>query len=195
MLASIHPLGERARGQSFAVTVTAYALGSMLGAAALGAVFGALGSLVLGGIGTRARLVVLAVAAVVAALVDRRGRRIPSWYRQVNEDWLADYRGWVYGLGFGLQLGLGVVTIVTTAGVYLTWLGALLVAGTGPGALVGATFGLARTAPLLVAGRTRDPARVAGRVQRLDTWDGRFRVVTVTAEILAAGVLLVAAVV
>ncbi|MGZ4675401.1 MAG: hypothetical protein ACXV8Y_02610 [Acidimicrobiia bacterium] len=167
----------------------------MLGAAALGAVFGALGSLVLGGIGTRARLVVLAVAAVVAALVDRRGRRIPSWYRQVNEDWLADYRGWVYGLGFGLQLGLGVVTIVTTAGVYLTWLGALLVAGTGPGALVGATFGLARTAPLLVAGRTRDPARVAGRVQRLDTWDGRFRVVTVTAEILAAGVLLVAAVV
>ncbi|MGZ6907351.1 MAG: hypothetical protein ACXVJ7_06765 [Acidimicrobiia bacterium] len=195
MLASIHPLGERARGQSFAVTVTAYALGSMLGAAALGAVFGALGSLVLGGIGTRARLVVLAVAAVVAALVDRRGRRIPSWYRQVNEDWLADYRGWVYGLGFGLQLGLGVVTIVTTAGVYLTWLGALLVAGTGPGALIGATFGLVRTAPLLVAGRTRDPARVAGRVQRLDTWDGRFRVVTVTAEILAAGVLLVAAVV
>lgn len=36
--------------------------------------------------------------------------RLPGPARQVDEDWLARYRGWVYGAGFGTQLGLGVVT-------------------------------------------------------------------------------------
>ena len=39
---------------------------------------------------------------------DPRGRRLPSWRRQVNEDWLVGYRPWVVGGGFGLQLGAGV---------------------------------------------------------------------------------------
>src|SRR4249919_1505358 len=114
MLASIHPLGERARGQSFFVTAVAYAFGSVAGAAALG------------------------------ALLERSGRAIPSWHRQVNEDWLTQYRGWVYGLGFGVQLGLGVVTIVTTAAVYLTWVAAFVSGSAAIGAAVGAAFGLAR---------------------------------------------------
>ena len=48
--------------------------------------------------------------SVRASILTDVGRR-----RQVNEDWMARYRGWAYGAGFGLQLGLGVVTIVTTA--------------------------------------------------------------------------------
>ena len=126
MLASIHPLGERARGQSFAVTVTAYTIGSVAGRRPRSARSSARGGAAAFGDGHDAlRLGILAGAAVLAALVDRSGRRIPSWHRQVNEDWLTEYRGWVYGLGFGLQLGLGVVTIVTTAAVYLTWVGGL----------------------------------------------------------------------
>src|SRR3954451_14163894 len=128
MLASIHPLGERARRQHFIVTVVAYTVGSVAGGALLGALLGAAGRVTFADGHDELRLVVLAVAALLAALVDRRGAGVPSWHRQVNEDWLTQYRGWVYGVGFGFQLGLGVVTIVTTAAVYLTWVAALVVA-------------------------------------------------------------------
>ena len=185
MLASIHPLGERARGQSFATTVVAYTVGSVVGAGALGAALGALGGLVGSGDGTVA-LVVLAVAALVAAAVDRSGRPVPSWHRQVNEDWLTSYRGWVYGFGFGVQLGLGVVTIVTTAAVYLTWVAAFVTGSAAWGALVGAAFGLARALPVLAAGSLRTPEAIGARVGRLDAWAGRFQVVTVSVEAVAA---------
>jgi hypothetical protein len=193
MLASIHPLGERARGQSFVVTVVAYTLGSVAGAAALGALLGALGDVVLTG-GDAVALGILAVAAVLAALVDRSGRPIPSWHRQVNEDWLTQYRGWVYGFGFGFQLGLGVVTIVTTAAVYLTWAAAFVTGSAGVGAVVGAAFGLARAVPVLAAGTVRTPEAIGARVGGVDAWAGRFGVVTVSAEAVAAVTLVALAV-
>src|SRR5690349_12253138 len=160
MLASINPLGERARNNSFAVTVVAYTLGSTVAAAVLGLVLGALGAALLGGVGAGVRLAVLAVGALAAAAVDRRNGRIPSWRRQVNEDWLTEYRGWVYGLGFGVQLGLGVVTIVTTAAVYLTWVAAFVVAGPLLGAAVGGAFGLARALPVAAAASVRTPEAI-----------------------------------
>jgi len=187
MLASINPLGERARGNSFAVTAVAYTVGSAAAAAGLGAVLGALGSPTVGRLDTAVRLVGLGVGAALAAIADRGGRRIPSWHRQVNEDWLTEYRGWVYGLGFGVQLGLGVVTIVTTASVYLTWLAAFLVASPAAGALVGAAFGLSRALPVLAGARVRTPEAVGARGRALDGAAGRFRAVTVVAELAAAG--------
>jgi hypothetical protein len=191
MLASINPLGGRARGNSFTVTVVAYAVGSTAAATALGAVLGGLGALTVGRLETAARLVVLGAGAVLAAVADRGRRRVPTWHRQVNEDWLREYRGWVYGLGFGVQLGLGVVTIVTTAAVYLTWLGAFLVAAPGAGALVGAAFGSSRAVPVLAGGRLRTPAAVGARGRSLDAAAGRFGVVTVVAELAVAGAAVV----
>src|SRR2546425_862992 len=44
MLASIHPLGERARRSRWGVTVTAYLLGSVAGGAGAGAALGAMGA-------------------------------------------------------------------------------------------------------------------------------------------------------
>jgi hypothetical protein len=191
MLASIHPLGERARGQNFAVTVVAYTVGSVAGAATLGAVLGAAGNATFADGDDAIRLGVLALGALLAAFVDRSGRRVPSWHRQVNEDWLTQYRGWVYGLGFGLQLGLGVVTIVTTAAVYLTWVGAFVAGAPVLGAVVGAAFGLARALPVAAAGSVRSPGAIGARVAGVDAWAGRFRIVTVSVE-AAAAVTLVA---
>ncbi len=190
MLASITPLGERGRDQRFALTVTAYGLGSVLAATLLGAVLGGLGWLLVGRIDAGARLGVGAVLALGAAALDRRGGAIPSWHRQVNEDWLATYRGWVYGLGFGVQLGLGVVTIVTTASVYLLWAGVFLAADPVIGGVAGATFGLVRALPVVLSARLRQPAAVGARVGRFDRWDGRFRTVTVTTELIAAAAVL-----
>src|SRR5437588_11810832 len=104
MLASITPLGERGRQSRWAVTVSAFALGATGAAAALGAVLGAAGSLAPGG--EDWRLIAFAGAALVALSLDLAPLRVPGPNRQVNERWLDEYRGWVYGLGFGGQLGL-----------------------------------------------------------------------------------------
>ena len=150
MLASINPLGERARRNRWWLTVAAYVAGSVAGGAGLGGAAGAAGAV----LSTPWRPPAAAVAAVAALLCvaaagsDLTGRRPPSWRRQVNEDWLAVYRGWVYGGGFGVQLGAGVLTIVTTATVYLSFALALLSASAAAGAAVGAAFGLSRALPL-----------------------------------------------
>ena len=70
----------------------------------------------------------------------RPARERPGPRRQVNERWLDDYRGWVYGLGFGAQLGLGVTTVVTSAATYATLLACALSGAPGRGALIGAVL-------------------------------------------------------
>src|SRR4051812_36831787 len=111
MLTSISPLGERARSHRWGVTATAYVVGSVLGGATTGAVLGLAGSRLHA---STTVLLVAAVGCLVAAALDVAGR-VPTGHRQVDEDWLVRYRGWVYGLAFGYQLGLGIVTVVTSA--------------------------------------------------------------------------------
>ncbi|MDX6555649.1 MAG: hypothetical protein QOD86_1844 [Miltoncostaeaceae bacterium] len=173
MLGSITPLGERGRQARWAITVGAYLLGSTAAGTALGALAGLLGSVAIDGLGTTPRLGILAAAALVGALLDsgRTPLRLPTVRRQVDDAWMRAYRGWVYGLGFGLQLGLGVVTIVTSATVYLTFLAAFLAGGPGAGALVGLVFGAARGLPLLAVKGVRTPRQlgaVEARLRRLE---------------------------
>jgi len=152
MLTSITPLGERARGNRYAVTVTAYLTGSVLGGALTGLVLGTAGLLVAAVLPAPARLGLAALACTLAAAADvlaTRGRRLPGGSRQVDEDWLTRYRGWVYGGGFGFQLGLGVVTIVTSAATYALLALIVLSGGPLPGVLLGLAFGLVRGLPLL----------------------------------------------
>src|SRR3954468_21997684 len=144
MLASITPLGERGRGASWRRTVSAYIVASTIGGVAVGAVLGGLGSLA-DTPPPRWLLLGVAAAAFVAAVLDVVGR-LPTIHRQVDEGWLTTYRDWVYGAGFGFQLGLAAVTIVTSASTYLMWLLELLTGSPAAGALVGALFGLARAA-------------------------------------------------
>ena len=156
MLTSISPLGERARGNRFWRTAAAYTAGSLLGGTAIGAALGALGSPLVDRLDDAVPFAVLAAAAIAGIVLDTI-RKLPTVRRQVDERWLSTYRGWAYGAGFGVQLGLGVVTIVTASTTYVALLAAFLTGSLAGGALVGATFGAARALPLLVTARVRAP--------------------------------------
>jgi len=161
MLASINPLGERARGTKFGRTFAWYAAGSVAGGAAIGALMGGIGE------GLRATVdlshsavaIVIAVACAIGIALDTHvaGLRLLSPRRQVNEDWLSTYRGWLYGVGFGFELGLGVVTVVPTSAVYVMLLLEVLSGSMVHAVLIGVAFGAARALPLLVTRPVRDP--------------------------------------
>jgi hypothetical protein len=192
MLTSITPLGERGRGQKWGITTIALIAGCTAAAAAVGAIAGLAGSAVLGGASDAVRLSVAGVILAVGLIVDvARGERpLPGLRRQVNEDWLHAYRGWVYGLGFGLQLGLGVATVVTTSMVYasvtLSFVSASLLAG----AVIGGAFGLARGWTVLAAWWVRTPADLVRLGGLLTRWEGRSR----RWALLAQGALVVLAI-
>ena len=144
MLGSITPLGERGRGSRWGRTVTAYVarLARWRGSSP-GAALGCAGR-PCSRVRARARRRGWACwpswwpLGLAARPRRALGLRLPTVHRQVNEDWMVRYRGWVYGLGFGLQLGTGVVTVVTTSAVYAMWVAALLSGRRRPGALIGA---------------------------------------------------------
>src|SRR6266513_808415 len=179
MLASITPLGERGRSSRWHVTVAFFVAGATLAAAALGAVAGELGALTWPGPSgfVHARLAVLAAALAASTVIDLGigGARVPSVRRQVNEAWLDEYRGWVYGLGFGVQLGLGVSTIVTTSAVYVTLVAAWLTGDPAAGALVAGVFGFVRGMSVLAGARVRSTAQLVALHAWIGAWRRRIR--------------------
>lgn len=199
MLASINPLGERARRTRFGRTMGWYLVASTVGGAVSGAAAGAVGMWLHALV--HPSTLAVGVAVVVVCLVGLAfdvpllGLRLPTVHRQVNENWLARYRGWVYGTGFGFQLGLGVATIVTSATVYVALLLALLTGSWVGGAVVGATFGLARALPLLAMRRVEDPAGIRRVLRQAARWAGRARIVALGCLGVVAAVGLVAVVV
>ena len=199
MLSSIHPLGERSRNQRWWLTVTAHIVGSAAGGAAMGLVAAALGraiGIVAGAAGLDSLEVAradvgLAAVAAVAVGVDLVRRRPPSpLHRQVDETWLHRYRGWVYGLGFGFQLGAGVLTIVTSASVYVVVAVAAMSASATVGLVVGTVFGTVRGLVLLTAAPARTPGALRARIDRLE----RRRVLARPLGVLASAAVLAAAV-
>ena len=163
MLTSITPLGERSRGSHWGTTVAAFAVGAVVAGATLGLLLGGLGALIsLDELAADSRIALLALALLIGLAVDLRvgGLRLPTTRRQVNEDWLRAYRGWVYGISFGAQLGLGVITIATTSLVYIAFFASLLSATPVAGAAIGATFGLVRSASLLPARGVTQPSQL-----------------------------------
>src|SRR6266545_1085229 len=100
MLASITPLGERGRGTRWPVTVLFFVAGSAAAGIALGGLVGLAGSaagIARVGMGERVLILVAATLAGVAVESGAFGLKLPSPRRQVNEEWLDVYRGWVYG--------------------------------------------------------------------------------------------------
>ena len=103
------------------------------------------------------------------------------------------YRGWVYGLGFGFQLGAGVVTVVTVSAVYATFLSALLSGSVMVGALIGGAFGLVRASTVFSVARVHTSAQVLAVDGRLARWDAPARRLAIGAETLLLAVALLAA--
>jgi sulfite exporter TauE/SafE len=140
--------------------VTTHIVASTLAAAALGALLGAIGAAVNM---TRAdgwRVAALLVVLAAALALELSGRRLPGPRRQVDERWLDEYRSWVYGAGYGAQLGLGLTTVVVSGAVYAALAAALLSGSTLAGALIFGTFGLARGATVLSTAHVDNPARL-----------------------------------
>jgi hypothetical protein len=72
------------------------------------------------------------------------GFQLPVHHRQVNERWLDRFRPWVYGAGFGWQIGTGLATYIMTAGLYLMIVLAVLTGKPWLGIALGGLFGLVR---------------------------------------------------
>jgi hypothetical protein len=169
MLASINPLGERMRNRRWGPTFAWYLAGSIAGGGMMGAALGMLGAgfEAIVPVSPTATAVIVVVAGLVAVAYETGllGLRLPTIHRQVNEDWLARYRAWVYAGGFGFQLALGVVTIVTSATVYLTWLLAFLAGSATGGLVIGLTFGIVRALPLVLVAHVDSPSALRTRLR------------------------------
>ena len=169
MLASITPLGEQGRRRRWGRTVTAFVIASTLGGAASGAAAGALGWLVLRDVSWDGRIGLVALLLAGGLVLDLLGR-VPGPRRQVDESWLDRYRGWVYGAGFGFQLGAGVVTIVTNSAAYVTLGAAMATASPAAGAALGAAAGLLRGATILAGAGLRSPEQLVEFHARMTAW-------------------------
>lgn len=154
MLSSIHPLGERSRNNRWWLTITSFTIGSTATGAAVGAA--------LGWIGTPLPDApwLFALVAVAAGALDLAAVKALGPERQVNERWIGTFRGWVYGLGFGAQLGAGVATFVVTWGVYAVFVAEMLSGSALGGAVIGATFGLGRSLAPLASVVVDQPSRL-----------------------------------
>ena len=169
MLASITPLGEQGRGRRWGRTVTAFVIASGLGGAVTGLVAGALGWLLLGDLSWHGRIGFVAALLALGLVLDLIGK-VPGPRRQVDESWLDHYRGWVYGAGFGFQLGAGVVTIVTNSAVYVALGAAMATASAAAGLVLGAAAGLLRGATILAGARLRTPEQLMRFHTRMTSW-------------------------
>ena len=166
MLASLSAYAETSRGSRWSITAGAFGVGAVLAGASGGLVWGGLGSLLPGGSWrVSAAIAVIAVALVIDATPLRR--RLPLTKRQVNEDWMATFRNWVYGFGFGSQLGLGFISLVACAAIYATFAIELLSGHVVSGVAIGTVFGATKALSLLPAVTARDPVSLLALHRRL----------------------------
>lgn len=193
MLSSITPLSENGRGNRYWATVTWFVLGAVLGGATLGAVAG-LGALLVSATAmtyaASAVLVLVAGLITVASDLGVGGFRLPANPRQVERTWLDRFRSWVYGLGFGWQLGAGVATYVMSSSIYLM---VVTAAATGEPLLamgIVTLFGFLRGLAVLPAFRVNTPADLTALHRRIERFRPLSRALAVIAQI---GVLATAA--
>lgn len=178
MLSTITPMAERARGHRYGVTATWFVVGAVVGGATMGgiAALPALGVAALH-LSAAATWGAVAVLAATTAGVDAGafGRRPPFFRRQVDDAWLSTYRAWVYGAGFGWQIGFGFATYIMTAGVALTALLAVLTGSPLAAVAIGAAFGLFRGLVVLLGANLRSPAALGALHARLDALEAPVR--------------------
>jgi hypothetical protein len=129
--------------------------------------------------------------ALVTAGIDLGafGIELPIFKRQVNDAWLRRYRSWVYGAGFGWQIGTGVATYIMTAGVFLTIALAVLTASAPAALAIGVAFGAVRGSAVYLGRSASTPAALGAVHARLDAWGPGARAAAAAVQVLAAVVL------
>jgi hypothetical protein len=194
MLSTVTPIAERGRGHRFWVTAAWFVLGSLVGGATLGGL-AALAAAGLGGLPTGVALGIGGCLALVGAVVDAgiTGIRPPFFKRQLDDAWLDRYRGWVYGAGFGWQIGAGLATYIMTTAVPVTALLAALTGEAVPALLIGLTFGLVRGLAILGSAPATTTAALGRLHRRFEQLEAPVRQATVVA-LATTGVLALAAV-
>ncbi len=193
MLASITPLGERARDHRWPLTAAIYIFGAAVGGAAVGTATSVLGMLILGSMPSQARLALVAAALTVGLAWELLRRGLPGPRRQVDERWLDRYRRWIYAGGYGVQLGAGVFTIIVSSSVYVIWVASFASGRPTAGALIGAGAGAMRGATVLAAARVVTPARLLAFHKRMAAGEQPTRRVALAAQVGLALVTIVAA--
>lgn len=192
MLSSITPMTEAGRGNRFGRTAAWFLAGSVLGGLSIGLLAG-LVALLIGLLPLTAVAVagIGAVAAVLTAGIDFGvgGAKLPIFKRQVNDAWLRNYRSWVYGAGFGWQIGFGVATYIMSGAVFLTIALAALTTSLPAALLIGATFGLVRGSAVYLGRSATSPARLGEVHERLDRLGPAARQAARWVQVLAAVVL------
>ena len=136
-----------------------------------------------------------ALMAIAAAVADAGlfGIHIPYHRRQVNELWLDDYRPWVYGGGFGFQIGLGFATFIMTSALVLLVALAALTGNPLVALALGTLFGFVRGLGVLPGARLTTPARLVEFHRRFDARAAVSRQLVIVVEYLVAVVALGAA--
>lgn len=189
MLSQITPVAEAGRGHDYARTAGWFILGAALGGVTLGGAIaaGAIGFAAIDMSG-RTAIALLVGAAFVGAAIDARMFRFapPFLRRQVNEEWLSEYRSWVYGGGFGWQIGVGVTTYVMTAAVPLMIVVGALSARPRVAVTIGIVFGTARGLAVLLAARLRTPTALYAFHRRFDAWSEPVRNAVIGVELAVA---------
>ena len=92
---------------------------------------------------------------------------IPDRKRQVPEWWRTFYSPNVAALLYGAGLGIGFLTYLTFGTFVAVAAGAVAAGSVGLGAVIGATFGLARAVTVAVGSRARAPGDSGALVERL----------------------------
>jgi MFS family permease len=189
MLSTITPMAERGRGHRFGATASWYLAGAVIGGLTLGGLMAVLALAVRAlAVGERALAVTALVGTIVVVCSDTGigGFSLPVHRRQVNERWLDQYRPWVYGAGFGWQIGTGLSTYIMTSAVYLLVLLAALSGDPTTAMLLGVLFGTVRGLAVFLGAAITDPDALRAFHGRFIAVGAGVAVATVLVEVLAA---------
>jgi MFS family permease len=189
MLSTITPITEQARGRRYAATVPWYLLGAVAGGATLGGV-AALVSMPVGAVDIPEMTVfaVIGLFAVVSIFSDLgvKGFRLPRHGRQVDRLWLDHYRSWVYGTGFGWQIGVGLATYIVTTAVYLTVLIAVLTGSPLQALTIGLVFGGVRGLAIFLGAGATTLEWLHALHRDLTRWEPQSRAIMFTIQAVVA---------
>jgi len=188
MLASITPLSEGGRGHRYRTTASWFVVGALVGGTILGIVVAAFAVGIREMTLSTTEIATIAFGGSTAAALSDIGRsrfRLPIHHRQVNERWLDQFRPWVYGAGFGAQIGAGLATYIVTAAVYLMILLAALTGNPWIAVIAGALFGLVRGLAVFLGRRITNSETLRTFHVRFHDLGPKVRLATIVVELAA----------